>query len=695
MNSKTSLFNFSLIRTSIRNLWAYPVFACIILLFEVLGAADRYVNPETFGFSRFISAFPVTILFSLASGIGIAVYLFQYLNKTNTVSFMHGLPFSRKTLFFSNLLSGTILMAFPPAVMTVIMGLFAAFSGEQQFYTAMPHLILLLLAVYMIYSLLAFSISVFTMTCCGNLIVSLLFTATVILLPAGLLGYFEFVAQENLYGYETSDFLYNILGTLYIFPDDLFPAKFLIYVGATVLFLAAAFFVYKIRPLENSGEVVAFRKLRMLFILAVGLVCGMVSYLLFYAVIGGRSLLFMLPLGLVGIIIANMFARKTLGLKGSLMYAVIFVIAVLLGVAFFQGDITGFETRVPDPEDVEYVDITTSGRGSYYYTRYTEIGEAVPVNTPDYFVRDYESIKKITQLHASLTDEFDNAPHSDRLFSNYRRTSIIYKMKNGASIRRTYRYISYDNYRSYMLPVLDIHEIKCREYPLIDNIDKEILSVSVGDNRENRTKYFSGTDDEAKRIVAALKKDILQNTAFELSTNSNIYVSLDFVVPMVYPDGASPKSKSEKEDVSFGQTIHIGENFTETISVLRDIGFEFENEAIIENLEKLNVYLINDYRMVMGDDIPIAQAAEHYEVYVTKEELQKLPQITITDKEDVIKFYKMTTFGHFDVYSEYETHDLLSMDLEFVGGDGKVLVSAGLELPENRLDPSLVHYFTR
>ncbi len=694
MNSKTSLFNLSLIRTSIRNLWAYPVFACIILLFEVLGAADRYVNVAHFDHIRFINQFPFSLLFSIASGIGIAVYMFQYLNKTNTVSFMHGLPFSRKTLFFSNLMSGTVLILIPPVIMTVIMGLFAAFSGPQQFYSYMPHLILLFLAAYVIYSLLAFSISAFTMTCCGNLIVSILFSATIIFLPAGLLAYFEFVAQENLYGYETSDFLYNILQTIYVFPENLFPVKFLIYIAATVVFLVAAYFVYKIRPLENSGEVVAFRKLRILFILAVGLVCGMVSYLLFFAVVNGRSLLFMLPLGLLGIIIANMFARKTLGLRGSMGYIIIFVIAVIFGVSVFQWDITGFEKRVPDPYDVEYVYVNTTGRSSYYHSRYTDKGEANPVSVPDYFVRDPESIKKVTELHASLTDEIENSPHADRLFNNYRRTSFIYKMKNGTTVRRTYRYVSYDNYRNYMLPMLDIHEIKSREYPLIDNIDKEILSISVGDDRHNKTKLYTEDDEQTKRIVAALKKDILTNTVFELSTNSSIYVSIDFVVPMTYEDGTVPLSKSEKEDISFGQTIRIGENFTETISVLRDMGFEFEGDEMLEKIEKLNIFMINDYREMMGD-APIAEAAEYYDTYVTKEEIEKLPQIVVKDKADIRKFYELTTFGYFDVYSEFKTHDLLSLRLEFVDSTGKSIMSAGYEIPASKLDPTLMHYFTR
>ena len=55
------------------------------------------------------------------------------------------------------------------------------------------------------------------------------------------------------------------------------------------------------------------------------------------------------------VIIANMLSNKSFSLRGSKMAIIYNAIVVLLLFVIFRFDITGFETRVPDVDDVKSV----------------------------------------------------------------------------------------------------------------------------------------------------------------------------------------------------------------------------------------------------------------------------------------------------------------------------------------------------
>ena len=65
----------------------------------------------------------------------------------------------------------------------------------------------------------------------------------------------------------------------------------------------------------------------------------------------------MLPFGILGIIIAYMLSKKAFTFKGVWKPALIYIAAVFVLFAVVEYDITGFERRIPDIDDVASVNV--------------------------------------------------------------------------------------------------------------------------------------------------------------------------------------------------------------------------------------------------------------------------------------------------------------------------------------------------
>ena len=156
MNSKTSLFErfFSkaVIKSDLRNHWPWPVAASVLLFFNLLGAINSgtYVNSLA-NYSLFINRFFFSFFVSCVYGFLIGTKLFMYLDKMNSVSCIHGLPFSRKKLYLSHILSGFILFALPAVFITASMFILGV-PFERTLFT--PGNCAAFLGIYLIYSII-------------------------------------------------------------------------------------------------------------------------------------------------------------------------------------------------------------------------------------------------------------------------------------------------------------------------------------------------------------------------------------------------------------------------------------------------------------------------------------------------------------------------------------------------------------
>lgn len=665
MNSKTSLFDriFSkaLIKADIRNNWMWSAVFFVVLILNVMslpkGYGYSYYRPQ---YTYFISFFGISFFFALLFGLFVGTRLFSYLNKPNSVSCMHGLPYSRRKLYFSRLASGFVLIATPVFVSTLMLSL----NSLGNTYVSGGY-ISAYMGVLLVYAFLAFAIACFTMTVCGNVVVSTLFSSAIAIMPAALLVFYFALCYNNIYGY-TSDawILEKIFEFLYVFPEALFPWRFAVYLGFMLVFLVAGFFVYKFRPLENCEEVVAFKKLHGLFIYAVGLVCSMISYLFFFVVMEIKNPVGMLPLGIIGVVVSTMIAKKSVNLRGTLKYVLVFVAAVLAVSATFAFDIFGVEKRVPKANVVEYVSVDPN-----YYSTYDDF---VRLAEADYQIEDPEDIEKLRALHkAYISDK-----NSDRTTEKYHLNDsfiFTYHLKNGSTLEREYNFLSDENYEKYMIPVLNIDEIKSNRYPLIDTTDKELLSVTVVDDRiERHESYFGGQSDEAQALFEAIIKDMERLPYEQLDSSSELYISVEYYVPGYYVSYPERKlTNDEKMEHRTRRSVYINQNFTETLKVLKMIGVP---DVYEEDLEKISAVIVN-----YGSE---EKGSVYYEEYKAKG-YGKITGVRIDDREKISKLYELCRLGYLTDRTVAEQKNLLEMEIVFVDEQDNYLWSKYIEhLPD-------------
>ena len=679
----------ALIKSDLRNHWPWPIAVTVILLFNFIGATDGR-SPEHFITApRFMNMFAFSFFAACVFGLFLGTKLFAYLDKVNSVSCMHGLPFSRRKLYLSHITSGAILMVIPPVIITLLLLVCGVFPFEHCF---------MFLGAYIVYSAISFSVAVFAMTVCGNLVVSVLFSLAIAILPAALMWFFTFICDRSLYGYVVPDIYEEILYFLYIFPDAMFPWKFAVYVAASVVFLIAGYAVYRIRPLENCEEVVAFKKMRPVFIYAVGLVTGMISYFFFCGMLGnGSSMLYMLPLGLVGVIGAVMISRKTVSMRGTGVYIAIYTVAVIFLTACMQFDITGYETRVPDIDSVEYAEVEISGSGGYYYHG----NEIVYDSLPDYRLTTPDELEKLTQLHtAYIEDEANLERYIGAKYGLYTRDwmTVSYKLKNGGVIKRRYETLSPERFEQYMLPFMSLDVIKSMQYPLIDSTDKEILGAVVFDDRINSdASRFDGAD--ARKLYNALCADIRALPADKLYSRGTLSIELQYFIPCVIKlSGMRPTGIQQKLAYATEVSISINRNYVHTIAALEALGYSSTNEDAFEKIDSLVIYEQADYDKYYYEDIAYAQSYEvlypEYPTTEAKAVLRKYDTL-VSDRDDIRAFYELCGTGFCDNVATKDFDFAREVTFEFRDKNNNHLFSRTYVLIPEKLPLELQKYFAK
>ncbi|MBR4720663.1 MAG: hypothetical protein IK057_02750 [Clostridia bacterium] len=550
MNLKTKSFKKSIFFADMRQLWVILlVYGGIIFFgtfFDFYLDRTPYGNaiPYNFVNSRFFASNCLSNFCGLVAGAVLALRLFSYLYSPSAISFYHGLPFKRKSLFLTKTVSGITLLIVPVLANFAIVALSKLCGSTIQIRWLS---LLYWLGNQTIYSLLAFSCVIFAVMISGN-ILSLLGTCILLCIaPLAIIGFIHMVCQNYLLGYAYDPT--NFFNFIYITPDILlFKLRGLIYVFAIPALLIISYFMYKKRDLERVGEAIVFPKLKVAFIYFAGLLGGIFSYF-YFSIWNFKTLLFMLPFGIVAIIIANMINRRGVTLKGALFHTAIYTASVLLLLGAFRSDIIGFQKRVPSLDKIESVTVAPD-----YYYRYR-----IDDNAEKYLITSKEDIEKVTAYHTYKTE-------TGTLSSMPNYFEISYKLKNGRTLKRGYQ-SNFVNEKEYLESVVNLEQVKMLLYPIYKAENLQLVNMDLHNALD--TVMIYPNNPVSDKLIDALNEDIKN---LEYDENSVLsWNSSNFNTPL-YIDIQFKNVNSEKPyDDSFYFPISFG--FTKTIELLKEYGY--------------------------------------------------------------------------------------------------------------------------
>lgn len=471
MPSRTSCFNAALYRKLLSRFWPMWVgvtaLACLAPLLVLLNQLQPYAGSISVSMAQYAYYMLLTIpapAFMMGYALLCAMAVWGYLYQSRSVSLMHTLPVTRTALFVTGCCAGFTFMLLPMAVAGVLLFLvMSAFGGiaPAAFLQCAGGLVLL--------ALLNFGVATLCAMVTGHLLALPVFYLLLNFLAVILDFLLCTFTNSFLFGVSTSYsgavewlspliYLYQKLGVTEIrqsLPEggsQLIGYRFegmpvlLAYGLVGALLLVAAWLLYRRRASESAGDVVAFRTLRPLFKLGLGVFAALSAGQLLCAVLaqvlGGSSLLLMgvcmVIAGTIGFWIADMLVQKSLRvLKTTAVGAGVMAVLALVVCLAVRFDLFGVEKQIPEKGEIVSVEFYLAGVNNFTLTS---------AANPDAIDLVLDAHRKIVEAKAEI--QAAESSRADYYFPDYlgpqedgfvwRTFRLIYRLKNGDTLQRNY-----------------------------------------------------------------------------------------------------------------------------------------------------------------------------------------------------------------------------------------------------------------
>lgn len=310
------------------------------------------------------------------------VAMFAYLHSRQKVDFYHSLPISRTRLFANNFLTGIVCTFSTYLVMLAItVGCaYAMGCGEAVRWDEIGGAILCNLIVF----LLIYALTVLTTVICGNTIITLLLLAWVFFSPM-LVRVLQFCLFDKFYDTFTANagqlvgairltpvVQYFVLhGTHYIGehvigvlqPGESALGLLIGYLIAAAVVTALALFLFRIRRSERAGTALAFTPTKLPIKVYMCLTMGVVFGWVFGMIAGNFWFWPGLVVGTVLFhwIVEIIYAFDFRAIFARPLHLLAILVVLVAGMLAMQFDVTGYDTWLPDRDDLTAVDINGSG----------------------------------------------------------------------------------------------------------------------------------------------------------------------------------------------------------------------------------------------------------------------------------------------------------------------------------------------
>ena len=471
MPRKTSFCNAALLRSDIKRYWPllflYVAVWVVILPMQILsasrqcdGVADGIMTVlQLRQHNVIIQSIPASAVMSLLFGCFAAMAVWSYLMSGRTVGLMHALPVTRTQAFFSHVLSALGALTAGNVLIFLLTALCSAgFSYVD--WTALGTWLLLTELMALFFFALG---SLCAMVTGWLLAVPVLYGAMNVIALL-LYAVISTMTQMFYFGYSNSDIPEFItwltpvgriwdavanggaqpievqfrepIGTQSYQRVQLPASAFstcIIYAAVGIALLALVWWLYKKRPSETAGDAMSFRWLQPIARWSIGL-CGGLGLGLFlnYVILGSSFaglLICQLVMGVICFFAAQMLLKKKFRIFTSRWWVeTLALVLTLLAVTLcIKLDITGYQHRVPDAEDV------TSVRFDASYA--------------DFTTDDPAAVESVISLHRAILEQYDET--GERLENQTyldteggpttRYVRVDYQLRNGTSLCREWR----------------------------------------------------------------------------------------------------------------------------------------------------------------------------------------------------------------------------------------------------------------
>ena len=549
MPRKTSFCNAALLRSDIKRYWPllflYVAVWVVILPMQILsasrecdGVADGIMTVlQLRQHNVIIRSMPASVVISLLFGCFAAMAVWSYLMSGRTVGLMHALPVTRTQAFFSHILS--VLGALTAG--NVLIFLLTALCSAGFSYVDWAALGAWLLLTELM-ALFFFALGSLCAMVTGWLLAVPVLYGAMNVIALLLYAVISTMTQMFYFGYSSSDIPEFItwltpvgriwdavanggaqpievqfrepIGTQTYHRFQLPASAFstcIIYAAVGIALLALVWWLYKKRPSETAGDAMSFRWLQPIARWSIGL-CGGLGLGLFlnYVILGSSFaglLICQLVMGVICFFAAQMLLKKKFRIftRRWWVETLALVLTLLAVTLCIRLDITGYQHRVPDAEDV------TSVRFSASYA--------------DFTTDDPAAVESVISLHRAILEQYDET--GERLENRtYLDTEggpttcyvrVDYHLRNGTSLRREWSVSIVNGSDIHRLLTQLVNRTDCRESLMgLDVLRKYggVSNVAGGYVSQYETGAFADlTRQQAQDLVSHALADAANSRA--------------------------------------------------------------------------------------------------------------------------------------------------------------------------------------
>lgn len=440
----------------------------------------------------------IMIIFILP--IVISILLFSYINEEKSSSFIHGLPLCKKRLYITNIITG-IAMCILPYLINLILLLIINLGDMGNYLQNIE--IFKWFGLCTLYSTLFFSFSTIIGIICASKISHGLLTYILMYAPVGMLVLLNQIIEKLLFGF------YGVIGNIEdlamrlpfikiieIFGEmsyysvgttiDLKLSTIIIYILISIIMLLLGYFIYKKRKLEITKEFIAFDIIRAIIKYCATLCVTLLSCSYFYYVFDEEkmpTIIGTIIITAIAYFIIEMILKKTYKVLKSVKGLIVYVIIIIVLYSLLENGLFGFETRIPEIDEVKEVSIT----------KYDE----------EIIFDEKENVLNIIDMHTKIVEDRPEG---------YTPYIIEYTLNDGSKISRKYkiREKDYQNYITTMKESEEYLEEKMKFLDKEDEIEKIEIELSYYTNSYKYSDYKTIVIDEKERheFIKCLKKDI-------------------------------------------------------------------------------------------------------------------------------------------------------------------------------------------
>lgn len=585
--------------------------------------AEYYVANCIFGSYISSAAIIVCITAFLSALSGYA-----YLHSRTQLDTYHSIPVSRGELFWSKYISG-ILQFFVPFVFHVLICVCIAASKRVYSMEVLVHSFGFIGTELLIF-VLTYSASIAAVCVTGNIIISVLgmgvFFCASSLISLLREGLFErFFSTYISFGYEEK-FTFSPLGMLIKLGnkiDDCFKANGImeysdiweylwLFIPMTAVYAVIAFGLYTKRPSEAAGKAIAFGAAEPIIKAVIVIPAALYSGLFFEDVSSSSNSFGWFLFGAVfGFVILCLLIEIIfrMDIRGVLCHKKQFVFnaaCVALIIMIFKNDVLGFNTYVPLDAQLQSCAVSVNGlldvsleirnnNNLYGYNSYTYISaEQYRMETMQ--IQGNPSVMELARKAAKEGLQYAEIDYYDGIEESAEYQEIMEQQKGYCDITFGYQLLNgKEVYRTYVIDITDSETFKLLN-EVFQDYDYKIGSSPILNNGwsteyaeiQCRNNFSSGTVE----LTPGKQAKLLETYQAEY-----MKLILDDVMNTIPVGSICFLTKEEAEEYYrygyYGSEYLIYPQFTSTIALIEEYGFDFYEKVTADDISEIVVY---DYR---------------------------------------------------------------------------------------------------